>query len=64
MPETKQAPSPTPKGEQSGGKWPVFSSRTPGGADRSSENAKKRRLYWHSKCLQAAGVEVKFTEEG
>ena len=35
-----------------------------GGADKSSENAKKRRLHWHSKCLQAAGPEVKFPEEG
>ena len=35
-----------------------------GGANKSSENAKKRRLNWHSKCLQAAGVEVKFPEEG
>ena len=37
---------------------------TPGGADKSSQNARKRRLNWQSKCLQAAGVEVKFPEEG
>ena len=35
-----------------------------GGADNSSENAKKRHRNWHSKCLQAAGFEVKFPEEG
>ena len=35
-----------------------------GGADKSSENAKKRRLNWHPKCLQASGVEVKIPEEG
>ena len=33
-----------------------------GGADKGNENAKKRRLNWHSKCLQAAGFEVKFPE--
>ena len=35
-----------------------------GGTDEGNENAKKRRLNWHSKCLQAAGFEVKFPEEG
>ena len=34
------------------------------GADKSSENAKKSKLNWHSHCLQAAGVEVKFPDEG
>ena len=58
------APSPTPKGEPSGEKRPAPSTPSAGGADKSSENAKKRRLSWHSKCLQAAGVEVKFLEEG
>ena len=40
------------------------SSPSAGGTDKSSENAKKRRLNWHSTCLQAAGVEVNFAEEG
>ena len=34
-----------------------------GGAEKG-ENTKKRKLNWPSKCLQAAGVEVKFPEEG
>ena len=58
------APNPTPKGEPSGEKRPAPSTPSAGGADKSSENAKKCRLNWHSKCLQAAGVEVKFPEEG
>ena len=58
------APNPTPKGELSGEKRPAPSTPSAGGADKSSENAKKRRLNWHSKCLQAAAVEVKFPEEG
>ena len=57
------APNPTPKGEPSGKKRPTPSTPSAGGADKSSENAKKRRPNWHSKCLQAAGVEVKFPEE-
>ena len=58
------APNPTPKGEPSGEKRPTPSTPSAGGANKSSENAKNRRLSWHSKCLQAAGVEVKFPEEG
>ena len=58
------APNPTSKGEPSGEKRPAPSTPSAGGADKSSENAKKRRLNWHSKCLQAAGVEVRFPEEG
>ena len=58
------APNPTPKGEPLGEKRPAPSNPSAGGADMSSENAKKCRLNWHSKCLQAAGVEVKFPEEG
>ena len=57
-------PNPTPKGEQSGEKRPVPSTPSAGGADKSSKNAKKRRLNWHSKCMQAAEVEVKFRGEG
>ena len=56
--------NPTPKGEPSGEKQPALSTPSAGGADKSSENAKKHRLNWHSKCLQAAGVEGKFPEEG
>ena len=41
-----------------------LSGRSAGGADKSSKNAKKRDLNRHSKCLQAAGVEVKFPEDG
>ena len=58
------APNPTPKGEPSGEKRPAPSTPSARCADKSNENAKKRRLNWHSKCLQAAGVEVKFPEEG
>ena len=58
------APDPKLKGEPSGGKQPAPSTPSAVHADKSSENAKKRRLNWHSKCLQAAGVEVKFPEEG
>ena len=29
---------------------------------KGNENAKKRRLNWQSKCLQAAGSEVNFPE--
>ena len=53
---------PTPKGEQPGEKRTVPSTPSAGGADKENENAKKRRLNWHSKCLQAAGFEVKFPE--
>ena len=58
------APNPTPKGEPLGEKRPAPSTPSAGGADKSRENAKKHRLSWHSKCLQAAGVEVKFPEKG
>ena len=57
------APNSTPKGEPSGEKRPAPSTLSAGGANKSSENAKKRRLNRHSKCLQAAGVEVKLPEE-
>ena len=60
----EEHPNPTPKGEPSGEKRPAPSTPSAGGADKGSENAKKRRLNWHSKCLQAAGVEVRFREEG
>ena len=60
----REAPNPAPQGEPSGEKRPAPSTPSAGGADKSSENAKKRRLNRHSKCLQAAGVEVKFPEEG
>ena len=59
----EEAPSPNPKGEQPGDKLNVPSTPSAGCADKGSENAKKRRLNYHSKCLQAAGVEVKFPEE-
>ena len=58
------APNPTPKGEPSGEKRPAPSTLSAGCAVKSSENAKKRRLNWQSKSLEAAGVEVKFPEEG
>ena len=58
------APNPTPKGEPSGEKRPAPSTPSAGGADKRSENAKNRRLNWRSKCLQAAGVEVKFPGQG
>ena len=58
------APNPTPTAEPSGEKRPAPSTPSPGGAEKNSKNAKERRLNWNSKCLQAAGVEVKFPEEG
>ena len=58
------APNPSAEGEPSGDKRPAPSTSSPGGADKSSENTKKGRLNWHSKCLQTAEVEVKFPEEG
>ena len=58
------APNPTPKGQLSGEKQPAPSDPIAGGVHKSSKNAKKRRLSWHSKWLQAAGVEVKFRQEG
>ena len=45
-------------------KLPAPSTPSAGGADKSSKNARKRRLNWHSKCLQAAWIEVKIPEEG
>ena len=57
------ATDPTPKGEQRDEKWTVASTPSAGGAD-SNDNGKKRKLNWHSKCLQAAGPGVKFPEEG
>ena len=60
----REAPNPTPKGEHSGEKRPVPSTLSAGGADKGSENAKKRLLNSHAKCLQAAGFEVNFPEEG
>ena len=60
----EEHPAPHLKGEQSGDNRPVPSTLSAGGADKGSENAKKRRPNLHSKCLQAAGVEVKFPEEG
>ena len=59
----REAPNPSPKVEPSGEKRPAPSTPSAGSAKKSSENAKKRRLNLHSKCLQAAGVEVKFPEE-
>ena len=56
-------PSSTPKGEQLGGKRTVPSTPGTGGADKD-DNAKKRKLNWHSKFLQAAAMQVKFLEEG
>ena len=58
------APNPTPEGEPSGEKRPAPSTPSAAGADKRGKNAKKRRLNWHSKCLQAAGVAVQFPEEG
>ena len=60
----RRATTPTPKVEPSGEKRSVPSTPSAGGADKSSENARMRHLNWHSKCLQAAGVELQFPEEG
>ena len=57
------APGHTPKDEQLGETWTVPSN--PGaGSTEKNRNAKKCKLHWHFKCLQAAGVDVKFPEEG
>ena len=56
--------APPPKGEQPGEKRTVPSTPSASGADKGNENAKKRRLNWHSKCLQAADFEFKFPEGG
>ena len=37
---------------------------TPAHGGEKNENTKKCKLNWHSKCLQAAGVEVKFPVKG
>ena len=58
------ATNPTPKGEPSREKRSAPHTPSAGGVNKGSENAKKRRLNWHSKCLQATGVEVNFPEEG
>ena len=55
-------PNPVSKVEQPGDKRIVPSTPTAARAEKD-ENAKKRKLEWHSKCLQAGGVEVKFHEE-
>ena len=57
------APNPTPEGEQPGEKRTVPSIPSASGTEKN-DNAKKRKLNWHSKCLKAATVEVKFPEEG
>ena len=57
-----EKPGPTPKDEQPGERRTVPSTSSAGGADKGNENTQKRRLNWHSKCLQAAGFEVKFPE--
>ena len=37
---------------------------TPAHSGEKNENAKKRKLNLHYKCLQAAGLKVKFPEKG
>ena len=59
---TGRKPGPTPKVEQPREKRTAPSTPSASGADKGSENAKNRRLNWHSKCLQAAGFGVKFPE--
>ena len=53
-----------PKGEQQGEKRATPPSNPSARGASKGQNVKKRKLNWHSKCLQAAGVEVKFVEEG
>ena len=52
----------TPKREQ-GEKLAAPPSTPSAGGAKKGETAKKRKLNWHFKCLQAVGVEVKFPEE-
>ena len=56
-------PNPAPKGKLPGDKRTVPSTPSASGAEKG-KNAKKRKLKCHSKCLQAAGGEVKFPGEG
>ena len=51
------------KGEQCGDNRTVPSTLIAGSAEKG-KNAKKRKLHWHSKCLQAAGQEVNVPDEG
>ena len=57
-------PNPAPRkeqqGEQQGEKQAAPPSNPTAGGPEKGENAKKRKLNWHSKCLMKAGVEVKF----
>ena len=57
------APNPTPKCEQPGEKRTVPSTCSGCGAEKNG-NANQRRLSWHFKCLQAAGVDFEFPDEG
>ena len=50
----RRAPNPTSKGEPSGEKRPAPSTPSAGGAEKSSQNAKKRRLNSKKKCFSNA----------
>ena len=57
------APNRRPKGEQPGEKRTICSTPSAGSAEKNKK-AKKRKLNWHFKCLQAAGGDVRFPEDG
>ena len=52
-----------PRGRQPGDKRNLPSFPSTGGTQKS-ENAKKRKFNWHSKCPKAAGVELMSPEDG
>ena len=57
--EEDRPPSPAGKSEQQG----EMTTASPPSTTEKGKNDKKRKLNWHPKCLQAAGMEVRFPEE-
>ena len=53
-----------PKGEEDAEKRAAPPSTPNGGGAEKGKNTENRKLNLHSKCLQAAGMEVKFPEAG
>ena len=58
----REAPNPTPKGEQPGEKRTIPSTPRADGVEKN-QNAKEQAQL-ALKCLQAAGVDLQFPEEG
>ena len=57
-------PNAATKGEQQGEKRAVPTSSPAAGGAKKGENANKRKLNRHGRCLQAAAVGMNFPEEG